>query len=48
VKITALAQRYKLFDNRAKILGLWQGRHDLLVLDEGLAHIGEHCLTVLC
>src|SRR4029077_10209646 len=41
-----LADRDQPLDERAQILGLWQGCRDLLVLDQGGGEVFEHRLAV--
>src|ERR1700722_9029802 len=42
-----LAERHELLDDRTQFLGLRQRGNDLLVLDQGGAHIGEHRAAML-
>ena len=46
MKIAALAQRDEAVDDAPEILGLRQGRLNLLVLQQGDRHIGKHGLAV--
>jgi len=46
VQIATLAQGDQLLDDRTQLLGLGQGGHDLLVLDQRGRHIGEHRLAM--
>ena len=47
VQVAALAERDQLLDHRTQVLRLGQGGDDLLVLDQGCRHVGEHGLAVL-
>src|SRR6266699_6106214 len=47
MQVTAFAERDKLLDHRPQILGLRQGSDDLLVLDQGRRHVGEHGAAML-
>jgi hypothetical protein len=38
-KTTLLAKRYKLLGDWTKLLGLWQGRRDLLVLEQRMRQV---------
>ena len=46
MQVAALAERDKLFNDRTDFLGLRQGRHDLLMLDQRSSHIGKHRLAM--
>ena len=46
-EIALLAEGDQLIDHRAKLLGLGQGRRDLLMTDQSAGHVGEHRLTML-
>src|SRR5205807_10547614 len=46
MQAAALAERDQLLDDLAQILRLRQRGDDLLVLDQRLAHIGKHRLTM--
>jgi hypothetical protein len=46
MEIAALAERDQSVHHAAQVLGLRQRRLDLLVLDQGRRHIGEHGLTM--
>src|SRR5690606_37840539 len=46
VEIAALCERDVLVHHAPQVLGLRQGRHDLLVADEGCSHVGEHRLAM--
>ena len=47
VQAAALAQGHQLLDDRPQVLRLGQRRDDLLVLDQGGRHIGEHRAPML-
>src|SRR4029077_6131390 len=47
VQIPALVDRDRLFHDRTQILGLGQRGDDLLVLDQGGGHVGEHGTAML-
>jgi len=47
MKAAPFAQGDQLFHHRAQILGFRQCRHDLLMLDQRCAHVGEHGPTML-
>ena len=47
VQVAALAQRDKFVRYPLEFLGFRQGRLDLLMLDQGPGHVGEHGLAVL-
>jgi len=47
MQIAALAEGDQLFHDGPQVLRLRQRRGDLLVLDEGLRHVGEHRLAML-
>src|SRR5215475_5851048 len=42
-----LAERDELLDDRTQLFGLGQRGDDLLVLDQGCAHVGEHRAAML-
>ena len=46
VEVAALGKRDVLVHHALQVLGLGQGRHDLLVTDEGCRQVGEHGLAV--
>jgi len=41
MQVAALGQRHQLLDHGPQLLGLRQGGHDLLVLDQARRHVGE-------
>ncbi len=47
MQIAALGECNQLFHDRAKLLGLWQSRLDLLMFDERAGHVREQSLAVL-
>jgi hypothetical protein len=42
MQVAALGEGDQLLDHGPQLLGLRQGGHDLLVLDQARGHVGEH------